>query len=1731
MSERRYFKLMQFVVIWRFTIGRPLVFFTILVTFVCRTSAQTELLAIEFREDDQVGFALWPSALSGSVSTANFATDPALTSGQTTVQVRASTSFGIPANRPGAVNGNPPGFSYRRLYEDLLIARSPTGFLTLEVSGLTPDTPYRFTLYAWDPGASDGSDKEWTITGGTGIPAVASVNFQDPLVDNESFAMVFEIVTTASGGFQLTNTGGLSQSAINGFRLAALPMIEEPPSIVSPPAAIWDGGEELEIEVGVAGSLPFSFQWLLDGVEIPGATEENLVLLASEWDREGDYTVRVSNEFGFVVSDPAEIEIDIPPFPTRESLTYESSGPSSRRTGVAITEILYHPAQRFDGRELEFIELYNSQPWAEDLSGWRLSGEIDFTFPGGTLIGGFGYLVVARVPGDVESEFGVSGVLGPWSGNLSNRSGRVRLRKPSDAIVLEVNYDDEAPWPAAADGTGHSLILARPSFGEGDVRAWEASHSVGGSPGEVDPVPSDELDHVFVSLVLSNSELPEEDFVELKNASREPVDLSGCFLSDAPDQLDRFQIPAGKIVGANGVVRFTETELGFGFGADGDAIYLSNPGVDRVFEAIILPPAATGLRFRKRRSDGPLERASSSSVVINELMFHPPTRDDADEWIELFNRGESAQDLTGWALTDGVNFQFPSGTMIPAGGYLVVAKNRARVLANHPGLEESLVLGNFTGSLSDRGERVALSRPEGVFLVVEDELTFRDQNQWHRFSDGRGATLERREAGAASSSPSNWVDSDESAKADWTTIEFTGTLAHGNPSAAPSQVQMFLLGPGECLVDEVEVVREGGTSVLSNGGFEGGTSGWFFQGNHRRSELETNEAFAGGSSLRLVANRRGDPGPNRARAPLTQTVPTGTRATLRARVRWLSGHPEFLMRLRGNWLEAVGRLVVPSNLGTPGAINSRAVVNLGPAIQQVRHEPLLPVAGEDVKVTAEVTDPNGVDAVALRYRIDPLPNQTQILLKDDGVGADLTAGDGIYSGEIPGQSAGTLVAFEVIAQDVDLTFASYLDGLEGLIRFGDPIAEPTFADYRMWITNESLQEWDSQPFRNNDPFSVTFIYNGTRAIYGAGSYYGGNKDSNDFPTNGVVSYDLTLPPDDGFLGAKKVTLDHPVRDATNQREQLQHWFADQLKLPTLHRRDVALYMNGIRRGGRQIYHDAEQPDGRLAESHFPGDNGELFKTSNDNETTDGGSRIRPFVRNIIDVFEADGEVRVNRYRWTTAKRARGSRTRLDENSILELMRRADETGPDYEARLLEIIDMENWMRTWAMIDLGSFWDAFGNTNFKNTYLYKPRESGWVQFVWDMDVGLGTDSRDPPTQALFPPSVDVNLRRMYETPAFIRYYWRAMQEALDTFYSGAAVTPLLERKRAAYQAAGLSFTSPFVPSGAGRSITGFIDQRAAFILPQLEAVDAVFAVTSPLNNSQSVDREMVITGRAPVALVSIEVNGIPLSLEWSTVNEWSTSVSLLPRENELSFRALDSEGNELASEVRTVSYTGSGGWPELVINEWMASNQTTLTDPTDGDFEDWLELANSGATAVDLTDWFLSDDPADPFKYRIPSGFRVPAGGFLLVWADEETFQNELTLRPDLHVAFRLAISGESILLSAPDGTLVDRVDFAAQSPDKTMGRLDGEVVALATPTPGAINGDAARPPMAGVVRQDDLLTFTLQAEPGFFYQLEVSEDLLIWQPTGVPFKAEERVITVTESFDATQGYYRFRRIP
>src|SRR5262249_13408313 len=161
---------------------------------------------------------------------------------------------------------------------------------------------------------------------------------------------------------------------------------------------------------------------------------------------------------------------------------------------------------------------------------------------------------------------------------------------------------------------------------------------------------------------------------------------------------------------------------------------------------------------------------------------------------------------------------------------------------------------------------------------------------------------------------------------------------------------------------------------------------------------------------------RGDTGPNRIRtAVATLTTGAGNMATLRARVRWLRGNTNLLLRLRGQWLECAGVLTVPSNLGTPGERNSRYLLNVGPAISDVAHAPVLPAAGEPVVVTARASDPQGISALLLHYRIDPAAAFTDVTMRDDGTGGDAIAGDGVYSGTIPGQPAGTLVAFHLEA--------------------------------------------------------------------------------------------------------------------------------------------------------------------------------------------------------------------------------------------------------------------------------------------------------------------------------------------------------------------------------------------------------------------------------------------------------------------------------------------------------------------------------------------------------------------------------------------------------------------------------------------------------------------------------------------------------------------------------------------
>lgn len=507
-------------------------------------------------------------------------------------------------------------------------------------------------------------------------------------------------------------------------------------------------------------------------------------------------------------------------------LPVEPPGPSTRNGGLTISEIMYHPKGT---NALEFIEIFNAKQFIENMGGYRISGDVDYTFPAGTVIQPGGFLVVARNPSALQSAYSnsIAGVLGPWenssnstnAGTLPDDTGTLRLRNSGGAVIVEVTYEGDLPWPIAADGAGHSLVLARPSYGTASPKAWAASDLIGGSPGRWDGVTFDPIRSVVINEFLAHTDLPDVDFIELYNTSLQPVRLDGCYLSDDRDT-NKFRIPNNTTIPARGFVSFPQTQLGFALSSTGERIYLVNSNQNRVIDAHLFEATANGVSSGRSPDGTPgfHELAATTpgttnaglllrDIVINEIMFNPISDNDDDEFVELHNRGASAADVGRWSFTAGLNYVIPPGTVIPAGGYLVIARNAARLRGNYSQLNTTNTIGDYDGQLGNSGERLALGMPDynvttngsilvtNINYIVVDEVTYGEGGRWGNWADGGGSSLELVDPRSDNRQASSWEDSDTPADVPWSLVQDTQILDNGKDTI--NEVQLFLLGAGE----------------------------------------------------------------------------------------------------------------------------------------------------------------------------------------------------------------------------------------------------------------------------------------------------------------------------------------------------------------------------------------------------------------------------------------------------------------------------------------------------------------------------------------------------------------------------------------------------------------------------------------------------------------------------------------------------------------------------------------------------------------------------------------------------------------------------------------------------------------------------------------------------------------------------------------------------------------------
>jgi hypothetical protein len=277
---------------------------------------------------------------------------------------------------------------------------------------------------------------------------------------------------------------------------------------------------------------------------------------------------------------------------------HEPMGPSSRTTGIVISEIMYKPAPRTDGNNTEFLELYNSCPFFQDISGYQVTcADMSYRFAPNTLIPGGAFFVLAASPQGLANVYGLtSNVFGPYNGSLKH-SETLELLDEQSNVLLTVPYNDTYPWPVAADGAGHSIVLANPTYGEGDPRAWDISDTMGGSPGGLDTFHPSLLRDVVINELLAHSENPAvPQFIELYNHSTNSVDVSGCILTDDP-ATNKFVIPAGTVIAAAGFVSFTQAQFGFTLNGQGGTLYFIKPDGSRILDAVQFGAQADGVSY------------------------------------------------------------------------------------------------------------------------------------------------------------------------------------------------------------------------------------------------------------------------------------------------------------------------------------------------------------------------------------------------------------------------------------------------------------------------------------------------------------------------------------------------------------------------------------------------------------------------------------------------------------------------------------------------------------------------------------------------------------------------------------------------------------------------------------------------------------------------------------------------------------------------------------------------------------------------------------------------------------------------------------------------------------------------------------------------------------------------------------------------------------------------------
>ncbi|MDE0596486.1 MAG: lamin tail domain-containing protein [Roseibacillus sp.] len=604
--------------------------------------------------------------------------------------------------------------------------------------------------------------------------------------------------------------------------------------------------------------------------------------------------------------------------------------------------------------------------------------------------------------------------------------------------------------------------------------------------------------------------------------------------------------------------------------------------------------------------------------------------------------------------------------------------------------------------------------------------------------------------------------------------------------------------------------------------------------------------------------------------------------------------------------------------GTPGQQNSVFSLNIPPLIEEVSHHPAVPGPNDLVLVRARITDDISSPNAVVHHRISSLTpgNFLPTAMRDDGLGGDERAGDGIHTALLPAQPNGTVVEFFVEALDPIQsrtwpapTSATGTQGANLLYQVDRQLHRGRVPFYRLILTKRESEEYLGISFetaeRNtNARFNATFIAqlgDSFTTFYQCGIRLRGSGSRSRYPRNIKVE----LPSSELWQGYDEFNLNTQF----TYNQLLGSLFYREAGLPVYESKAVQVRMNGINHAAPEnaangshhhhhygMYVHNEPVNRHFVRAHYPLDaNGNLYRMA--------GSGTR------WEYFPASSDLAAS---YTGAGWDKENNSGVNDWTDLHEFIRVLSTasGPGYLDQIKTVMDLESWLRNLAVSTILTNGENSLFTGRDDDYvLYRGNEGTFKLIPHDLDTILGEGDDDSSIEIADLPFtiLDVvegtesfeQLEPLFNQPEVLHRYYEILAELLAGPFEETRANALIDDA--------LTWTPP----GVATTAKEFLAARRTNILNLIQ---------SPLSATATPEMQtfggypFTETGLATLAGTcnltqarSIHVNGTAADIDLRAATWSFTAGNLNPGINRLVVEERDADNNVLSNTYFDVYY--------------------------------------------------------------------------------------------------------------------------------------------------------------------------------------------------------------------------------